>query len=219
MGEHKSSTLGATLILLLLVPLGPLVSLMLLGGTDEVTVCNPGQTSGVTVDPATVPDMTVDGYGHDQLVNAAYIIQAGKDQGLSVRDQTIGVMTAMGESSLRVIDYGDAAGPDSRGLFQQRDNGAWGSYSDRMDPYISATNFFKAMVVVEGRDILEPTIVAHRTQRNADPYHYARYWGSAVAVVEALSGNSTGLSTGTSSGVTVCSNKIALTPGQVNVNG
>ena len=43
---------------------------------------------------------------------------------LSLRDQAIGVMTAMGEYSLQVLEYGDAAGPDSRGLFQQRANGA-----------------------------------------------------------------------------------------------
>jgi len=69
---------------------------------------------------------TISGYGHDQLVNAAYVIQAGKDLNLSSRDQTIGVMTAMGESGLRVLNYGDAVGPDSRGLFQQRANGGGG---------------------------------------------------------------------------------------------
>lgn len=177
-----------------LVVLGTLFSLLLLGGSSEAA-CNPtgGSSTSVTIDPAAVPDTTIAGYRHDQLVNAAHIIQAGKDLGLGVRDQTIGVMTAMGESSLRVLDYGDAAGPDSRGLFQQRDDGAWGSYEDRMDPYISATNFFTAMMRVEDRDSLEPTIVAHRIQRNADPYHYTRFWDAAVAVVEGLSGLDTGL--------------------------
>lgn len=35
---------------------------------------------------------------------------------------------------------------------------------------------------------MEPTIAAHRTQRNADPYHYERFWDDAVALVGALSG-------------------------------
>ena len=200
-----------------LVALGTLFSLLLLGGSSEAA-CNPtdGSSTSVTIDPAAVPDTTIAGYGHEQLVNAAHVIQAGKDLGLGVRDQTIGVMTAMGESSLRVLDYGDAVGPDSRGLFQQRDNGAWGSYEDRMDPYISATNFFKAMMRVEGRDALEPTIVAHRTQRNADPYHYTRFWDAAVAVVEGLSGIDTGLNAGT--GAHVCSGG-DLVPGDVSASG
>lgn len=130
---------------------------------------------------------SVPGWTAEQVRNAAAVINAGRKLGLSLRGQTIGVMTAMGESSLKVLDYGDAAGPDSRGLFQQRANGAWGSYSDRMDPHISSTNFFKALMRVKGWDELEPTIAAHRTQRNADPFHYRKYWDGAVKIVAALS--------------------------------
>lgn len=167
-------------------------------GTIQVPDPNPTENTGIIQ----VPD-AIAGYNSDQLYNAAQIIKAGQDLGLSPRDQTIGVMTAMGESSLTVLDYGDGAGPDSRGLFQQRSVG-WGSYEDRMDPYISSTNFFNAMVKkVPERDGLEPTIVAHRTQVNADPYHYVKYWDPAVAVVEGLSGIDTGLQPGT--GGQVCS--------------
>lgn len=175
---------------------GLLWAMVLLGdGGGESAACRPSADSaaGVTVDPESVPEGPIAGYRGEQLVNAAYVIQAGDELGLGVCDQIIGVMTAMGESSLVVLDYGDAAGPDSRGLFQQRANGAWGSYGDRMDPSISSRNFFQAMMRVEDRDSLEPTIVAHRTQRNADPNHYARYWDDAVAIVEALSGQDTAL--------------------------
>ncbi|MGY1610221.1 hypothetical protein [Geodermatophilus sp. SYSU D00700] len=142
----------------------------------------------VRIDPAAVPAGPVAGYAGEQLANAAAIVNAAADLGLDTCAQVIGVMTAMGESSLRVLDHGDAAGPDSRGLFQQRDNGAWGSYADRMDPATSATNFFLALQEVPGWRALPPTIAAHRTQRNADPYHYQRYWGPAVEVVGALAG-------------------------------
>ena len=108
--------------------------------------------------------------------------------GLSLRDQTIGVMTAMGESSLEVLDHGDTVGPDSRGLFQQRDNGAWGTLAQRMDPAASATSFFTALLRVGGRDAMAPTQVAHTVQRNADPQHYAKHWDNAVAVVSRLTG-------------------------------
>lgn len=182
---------SGVLIIAGLIPallLGFIFSIVLLGSVEGR--CASGSTlAGVTIDPDSVPDTAIAGYGHEQLVNAAYIIQAGHALGLSARDQTIGVMTAMGESSLTVIDYGDTAGPDSRGLFQQRANGAWGSYEDRMDPYTSATNFFNAMIAnVPDRDTPEPTIVAHRVQRNTDPYHYTRYWTAAVQVVEGLDG-------------------------------
>lgn len=144
--------------------------------------------AGVRVDPDDVPDGQVAGYRGEQLANAAAIINAGEALGLDTCAQTIGVMTAMGESSLRVLDRGDAVGPDSRGLFQQRANGAWGSYEDRMDPAISATNFFAALQEVPGWQALPPTIAAHRTQRNADPYHYVRYWDAAVELVTTLAG-------------------------------
>lgn len=195
----------------------PLLGLLLLGGESAAT-CNPapGTASSVTIDTTTVPAGPIGSYGGVQLVNAAYILKAGTDLGLGVRDQTIGVMTAMGESSLNVIDYGDQAGPDSRGLFQQRDNGAWGTYADRMDPYISATNFFTAMMKVPNRDGMQPTQVAHQTQRNANPDHYTKYWTQAVAVVEGLTGVDTGLATGAVN--PVCSSE-TLTFGEVNAAG
>lgn len=138
-----------------------------------------------------------DRYDSEQLCHASTIIEVGAGLGLSTRDQTIAVMTAMGESSLRNIPYGDwetsgERNPDgspttSVGLFQQQDG--WGSRDQRMDPPTAAALFYRAMlerVPQPERDGLEPTLVAHRTQVNDDPQHYARYWPSAVAVVESL---------------------------------
>ncbi len=199
-----------------LLVIGTTFSVVLLGGSaDNCITAAASSTSSVTIDPASVPAESIAGYDRDQLTNAAYIAQAGRALGLGVRDQTIGVMTAIGESSLRVLDYGDTAGPDSRGLFQQRGNGTWGSYQDRMDPYVSSTNFFTAMIRIEARDTLEPTIVAHRTQRNADPYHYAKYWDAAVAIVEGLADVDTGLNTGAGQAGDCGS----LVPGTVNADG
>lgn len=202
---------------------GGLLSMVLLGADDTCAVAD--SSSSVSIDPASVPSTTIAGYNHEQLVNAAYVVQAGKDLSLSVRDQTVGVMTAMGESSLRNIDYGDwetggVTNPDgsrttSIGLFQQQDG--WGSRADRLDPYKSSTMFFQAMIEkVPDRASLEPTLIAHRTQVNADPYHYEKFWDPAVQVVEGLTGVRTGLngSDGSSSGG--CA---GLLPGTVNANG
>lgn len=214
--SHKLLPITAVL----LVPVGLLAlvfSLLLLGGTPAQATCNPGQDSTVTVGAGELPQDPVNGYSGEQLTNAAHILRAGADLQLNVRDQTIGVMTAMGESGLRVLDHGDAVGPDSRGLFQQRANGAWGSYEHRMDPpYVSATNFFQALAQLHGRDALEPTMVAHRVQRNADPFHYERYWDDAVAVVEALTGTDIGLSLG--AGGQVCTVGSTV-PGTVSPEG
>ena len=155
--------------------------------TSQASACGP-TGAALIVDPTSVPQGPIAGYDHEQLVNAAHIMLAAQKLGLSARDQQIGVMTAMGESSLRVLDRGDAVGPDSRGLFQQRDNGAWGSYEDRMNPFISATNFFKVEMTIAGRDSMEPTLVANAVQRNADPYYYTPFWAPAGEVTKALGG-------------------------------
>lgn len=147
-------------------------------------MCRTANTPAVAAD--NLPIAEVAGYSGTQLINAALIVSAGEALDLSVKAQTIGVMTAMGESSLRVLDRGDGPGPDSRGLFQQRDDGAWGSYEDRMDPTTSASNFFKALQNVEGWESLSPTEAAHKVQRNADPFHYEQYWDDAIDVVAAV---------------------------------
>lgn len=189
-GDGRSHGVRNFVLVLVLVPclfLAMLLGLLLTGDAANQKVCDPAGTA-VAVDTATVPQGPVAGYNHEQLVNAAQIMAAAQKLGLTVRDQQIGVMTAMGESSLTVLDKGDAVGPDSRGLFQQRDNGAWGSYADRMDPFRSATSFFKKEMTIQGRESMEPSLVAHAVQSNADPYHYTRYWPAAQAVVQALGG-------------------------------
>jgi murein DD-endopeptidase MepM/ murein hydrolase activator NlpD len=240
MAENKSWGLIAVAAVPAVV-IGGVLSILLVGGGDmEVTAtsgCSP--TSGTVTAPIALPDPLpsatdgfiqipdpapgpaievpdeIAGYGPEQLRNAAYVIKAAQDLQLNVRDQTIGVMTAMGESSLKVLDRGDAVGPDSRGLFQQRAVG-WGSYEDRMDPYISSTNFFNAMVKkVPERETLAPTLVAHKTQVNADPFHYEKYWDPAVEVVEGLAGIDTGL---LGTGGQACSSGPSL-PGEVSATG
>lgn len=123
-------------------------------------------------------------------VNAAHIMLAGADLGGTARDQQIGVMTAIGESTLRVLDRGDAVGPDSRGLFQQRDNGARGHLRRADGPVHLRDQLLqsKKELKVKGRETLAPTLVANRVQVNADPYHYEPFWDDAGVVVQALAG-------------------------------
>lgn len=142
----------------------------------------------VTVGDITVPRGPVAGFCQAQLENAAQVMRAAQAQGIGTHTQTVGVMTAIGESKLRNLGYGDDAGPDSRGIFQQRDNGAWGTYEQRMDPYTAASMFYAKLVKVPGWKTMTPTQMAHAVQINSDPDHYAKFWPEAKAVVEGLTG-------------------------------
>jgi cell wall-associated NlpC family hydrolase len=118
------------------------------------------------------------------LQNAAAIINAGIAMNIDVHGQEIGVMTAMDETGLHNDDDGDAAGPDSRGLFQQRTS--WGTLVQRMNPTTAATLFFHRMLTVANWEDLAPTVVAHTVQVNADPNTYTKFWGAAQDVVTGL---------------------------------
>ncbi|MGN8050565.1 hypothetical protein ACTJKO_12835 [Curtobacterium sp. 22159] len=141
-----------------------------------------------TVGGIVVPAGPIGGFCQDRLVNAAHVIEAAQALGIGPHTQAVGVMTAIGESSLVNLDHGDAAGPDSRGLFQQRDNGAWGTYEQRMDPYTAASMFYAKLVKVPGWKTMAPSQLAHAVQINSDPDHYAKFWPEAKAVVTGLTG-------------------------------
>lgn len=190
MENSKAGGLAMAGAAVFLVPV-VIVVVLFLGATGASSA---GGACALVATPGAVPVGTksVAGFSGDQLRNAAEVMAAASDLQLPVAAQILGVQAAIGESSLRVIDRGDAAGPDSRGLFQQRANGSWGSYEDRMNPRISATNFFKALQRVEDWQSLQPSRAIHRTQRNADPDHYTKFRGSAAAIVTALSAGKPG---------------------------
>ncbi|MEK8228378.1 hypothetical protein NKG05_23500 [Oerskovia sp. M15] len=60
---------------------------------------------------------------------------------MPARAATIGLATALQESRLLNIDYGDR---DSIGLFQQRPSQGWGTIEQIMDPVFSTTAFSTA---------------------------------------------------------------------------
>ncbi|CEI31797.1 hypothetical protein [Propionibacterium freudenreichii] len=86
-------------------------------------VVGTGATSDATTLSVNSSSARVDGYSSTQLAIASQIISAGRSLGLDAWTITVGVMTGIGESSLRNLGHGDSAGPDSRGVFQQRSRG------------------------------------------------------------------------------------------------
>lgn len=132
------------------------------------------------------PLPSVHGLDSEQVGNAARIVATGTELGVPVRGQVIAVATALQESSLRVLLHGDSAGPDSRGLFQQRD--PWGPLEVRLDPEGSARLFYEQLVQVPDWWTLPLTQAAQAVQNSAHPDHYAKWESTAKAVVSAVTG-------------------------------
>lgn len=169
--------------------LGGLLALIPLGlAHDPAPIC--------IDEPQTFPEAGIEGWSGEQLENAATIVRTAAGRGFPREGQILGVMTAMGESSLRNIDYGDwetsgFTNPDgsrttSIGLFQQQD--WWVSAEQRMDPATAATLFFDRLGRLPDWQSMEPSHAIHRVQINMDRDYYSRFQADATAVVDALSG-------------------------------
>ncbi len=125
-----------------------------------------------------------------QAANAALISGVAVDRGLPARAASIAIATAIQESRLENIDYGDDAGPDSRGLFQQRPSQGWGTEEQIMMPLYSTGAFYDALVQITGYETLPITEAAQSVQRSAYPEAYADHAPEGRAFASALTGNS-----------------------------
>lgn len=86
----------------------------------------------------------------EQILNANIIIAVGKQMGVSRKLKVCAIMTAIHESRLRNVPHGDIAGPDSRGLFQQR--ASWGSEADRLNPETASRLFYNQALKTDKED-------------------------------------------------------------------
>jgi hypothetical protein len=131
------------------------------------------------------------GLAPDQAAHAAVIAAVSMDRGLPARAASIGIATAVQESKLRNIDYGDEAGPDSRGLFQQRPSQGWGSEDQVMDPVYATNRFYQELeLLVPDFEELDITVAAQTVQRSAYPDAYADHEPEGRAYASALTGHS-----------------------------
>ncbi|GAA4731727.1 cobalt transporter [Isoptericola chiayiensis] len=135
----------------------------------------------------------LDGVEHElttvQAQNTALIVGTTIQRGLPARAATIGVATAMQESRIVNIDYGDR---DSVGLFQQRPSQGWGAVEQIMDPVYSTGAFYDGLVEVDGWESMEVTDAAQAVQRSAFPEAYAQHEQLARAWASSLTGHSPG---------------------------
>lgn len=123
----------------------------------------------------------------EQAGNAAIIAALAEKRSLPARAATIGIATAMQESKLRNIDYGDR---DSLGLFQQRPSQGWGTREQILDPVYATNAFYDVLVKIEGYESLPITKAAQTVQRSAFPAAYADHEPEARIFASALAGHS-----------------------------
>jgi hypothetical protein len=126
----------------------------------------------------------------EQAASAASIVSVGQDLGLPQRALVIAVATAMQESNLRNIDYGDR---DSVGLFQQRPSQGWGTAEQIRDPRYAATRFYDALAQIPGYADLTLTDAAQRVQRSAFGNAYAKHEPAATTIAGALTTDPVGV--------------------------
>ena len=125
----------------------------------------------------------------ERRTNAQIIVNVGREMGISDYGIVIALATAMQESSLRNINWGDR---DSVGLYQQRPSSGWGTVEQIMDPVYATKLFFggpnnpnkgktRGLLDISGWESMPLTVAAQRVQISAYPDAYAKWEPSAWA--------------------------------------
>jgi len=130
----------------------------------------------------------------EMRANAQVIVQVGRELGVSDYGITIALATAMQESSLRNLNWGDR---DSVGLFQQRPSSGWGTVSQLTTPAHAARLFYggpsnpnkgktRGLLDISGWQSMSLTRAAQAVQISAYPDAYAKWETSARAWLQEL---------------------------------
>lgn len=175
-------------------------------GLDSSSIIYPGQTIAIpgaavasvapapAPDPAPVPAAETVSLDAEQIANVQTIIAVGREIGVSDRAIAIALGTAMQESWLRNLDWGDR---DSLGLFQQRPSTGWGSAEEVRDPVRATRAFFggagdpnghrtRGLLDIPGWEGMSFADAAQAVQISAYPDRYARWEAPAYAWLAAF---------------------------------
>lgn len=171
-----------------------LEQLFALNGLDWSSVIYPGGTLSIpgagSVAAASSSASGGSTMNDEMRANAAVIVQVGRALGVSDYGIVIALATAMQESSLRNLDWGDR---DSVGLFQQRPSTGWGTVEELTDPTRSAQLFYegrsgvRGLLDIAGWESMPLTVAAQKVQISAYPDAYAKWESSAWAWLAELS--------------------------------
>ncbi|MFE6548275.1 C40 family peptidase [Streptomyces sp. NPDC057746] len=137
------------------------------------------------LDGASGKDVHVEGLDlpAEQVPNAQTIVAAGLSLDVPKKGQIIALATAMQESRLRNLNYGDR---DSLGLFQQRPSQGWGSAQQIRDPVYASEQFYKHLLKVDGWQQMTVTQAAQAVQKSGLPDAYAQWENLATVLQEAI---------------------------------
>jgi hypothetical protein len=166
--------------------------------------------------PASLTSVNTNGetvtLNQQQLTRAATIIAVGTTDEVPARGQLIAIMTALTESSLRVLSNtsaypesgsipndGNGGDHDSVGLFQQRSAAGWGTVQDLMDPVWSSRAFYggptgpnhgspRGLLDIDGWQTMDSGAAAQAVQVSAYPDRYAINQPVAEKILSTLSG-------------------------------
>jgi len=105
--------------------------------------------------------------------------------GVPPRGWLIAVATAMQESMLKNLDFGDG---DSLGLFQQRPSAGWGTPAEVTNPQYASRKFYEGLLQVPGWPNLRLTEAAQRVQASAFPDAYQKWESDAQLLVSRVAG-------------------------------
>ena len=157
------------------------------------SIIYPGQTIVIPLNAAPVA-VSIPGLSAEQVANARIIVQVGRQLGVPDRGIAIALGTAMTESGIRNLDWGDR---DSLGIFQQRPSYGWGTAEQVRDPVRAAKAFYggpsdpngwntRGLLDYPGWERMTFTQAAQAVQNSAYPDAYAQWEQRAHAWLAAL---------------------------------
>jgi cell wall-associated NlpC family hydrolase len=119
----------------------------------------------------------------EQIPHAKTIVATGISMKVPERGQVVALATALQESRLRNLNYGDR---DSLGLFQQRPSMGWGTPEQIRSPVYASTKFYEGLLKVPGWESMTITQAAQAVQRSGFPDAYAQWEPLSRALQKAI---------------------------------
>ncbi len=165
-------------------------ALLAANGLDRSSIIYPGQSvaipgAAVVLAANTTPAVVSSSSDLDaeQIANAKVIIAVGRELGIPDRGIATALGTAMQESWLRNLDWGDR---DSLGLFQQRPSTGWGTEAEVRDTVRATKVFFggasdpngsltRGLLDIPGWESMSFADAAQAVQISAYPDRYAQW--------------------------------------------
>ncbi|MGW1974189.1 C40 family peptidase [Streptomyces sp. NPDC001889] len=154
-------------------------------GTDVDTDAVAKQVAAILGGEGADQDIKIEGLElpAEQIPHAKTIVATGISLGVPERGQVVALATALQESRLRNLDYGDR---DSLGLFQQRPSMGWGNPEQIRDPVYSSTKFYEGLLKVSGWQQMTITQAAQAVQKSGFPDAYAQWEPLSRALQQAI---------------------------------